>query len=550
MKPIDILVRESRGYARRGYVVEQGIPVLPITSEEAGRVTITDQHGRPVPASIEPEGFDQNGRIRWLFVSMPVDLPAGGEARFQLCEGITASEPGIRVESDGSRIIVENRYFEIEFASPGNIRLSTSKGLLLDGEVGFDIRSDARSAVGNLRPVYYEPRGYEILQQTDRRVKIILRGAYRAWVPKGFDIDPDRGYYADLEFIIHSESPVIRLRWRITNLMRFNCPYMWLDRYVLSFPLANGGGVVRGELSEESKNLGRWASVECPGGVLACAFSFADWLGKGAGVEVVDGRIGHGGINPPPDGGFGGKHPDIWRKFYYGMSRTFEASLLVDPVDDQIGAELNPIPLILSPQHYSDTRALPENGSQVTFGEWKGQVERAAQHMLDTQWRGTLWFGEWWRERDVDHDLGIEETNSGNSALAPLHHFYRTGDWRYWESAKMSYYYTYDIQFCKQGLTLSFFPSREGVIGGRVEGYGPYMHTRRFLLDHQEWFHPRYQRVAGIIEPSHLFGDGEARNWTLWLLRYWAENYVADDGSPMTPNPDGTKSKCNEYAMS
>jgi hypothetical protein len=242
--------------------------------------------------------------------------------------------------------------------------------------------------------------------------------------------------------------------------------------------------------------------------------------------------MGVGGVNPPPDGGFGGKSPDIWRKLWYGMSRSFEGSLIVDPSGEQIEAELKPIPMILPAQYYSDTGALPENGSKVTFGDWKGHVDRSAEHLVETQWRGTLWFGEWWRERDVDHDLGIEETNCGNSALAVLYHFYRTGDWRFWESAKMSYYYTFDIQFCKQ-----------------PDGLGPYMHTRRFLLDHQEWFHPRYQRVGGIIEPGHVFGDGEARAKTIWLLRYWAEELVGDDGSPMEPNRDGTKNRCTESAM-
>lgn len=533
MDPIEILVMERRGFARENYVVEQGIPVLPMTLTEAQRLTVADQNGAPVAASIEPEGFDQHGAVRWVLVSVPVELPAGGQTRFSLRDGPAPTHEGLRVSRDADRkISVENRFFRAEFTSPGDIRLSTQEGLLLQGTVGFDIRSDARSTVGNLRPIFYEPQGYEIIQQTDHRIRLILRGNYRAWVPKAFEIDPTRGFEADVEFVIHAGSPVIRLRWCITNNMRFNCPYMWLDRYVLSFPLADRSVAAREDV-KGSGNLGRWASAKCPGGELACAFAFHDWLGKGAGVEIKDGRLGHGGIDPPPDGGFGGACPDIWRKFYYGMSRSFEASLLVNPRGDQIDAELNPIPMVLSPRHYSRTGALPEGGGEVTFGEWRAQIDRAAEHLLKTQWRGTLWFGEWWRERDVDHDLGVEETNSGNSALAPLHHFYRTGDWRFWESAKMSYYYTYDIQFCKQS-----------------DGYGPYMHTRRFLLDHQEWFHPRYQRVAGIIEPSHLLGDTTVRDKTIRFLRYWAEDYVADDGSPMTPNRDGTKSKCDESAMS
>src|SRR5690606_37559454 len=125
-----------------------------------------------------------------------------------------------------------------------------------------------------------------------------------------------------------------------------------------------------------------------------------------------------------------------------------------------------------------------------------------------------------------DHNLGIEETNSGNTALGPLYHFYWTGDWRFWEAAKMAFLYTWDIQFCK-----------------REDGFGPYMHTRRFLLDHQEWFHPRYQRVGGMIRGSYFFGDSQAREKVIWFLRFWGDNYVAEDGAPLTPNSDGTKTK-------
>src|SRR5437867_6376839 len=130
------------------------------------------------------------------------------------------------------------------------------------------------------------------------------------------------------------------------------------------------------------------------------------------------------------------------------MSRTFEGCILINATPDQVQAELKPLPIIIPPQHYSDCGVLPEGGSPITFGQWEGPIQRAADYLLDTQWKGTLWYGEWWREWDVDHNLGIEETNSGNSALGPLYHFYRTGDWRFWESAKMSFYYTYDIQFC------------------------------------------------------------------------------------------------------
>lgn len=513
-----------------------------MTVEEASTLAVFDESGKPAPANVQVEGTDQHGMVRWVLVSITVDLAEGESKKFYLKPGETRGSHDSLQVSIGSETFkyVRNRYFTAEFSDPGHIRLKTDAGVVLDGQVGLDIRGDARSAVGNLRPVCFEPGGYEILERTDRRVKLLLRGRYKAWAPKQFTFDPVQGYDVEVEFVIYADSPVIRFRWRITDFMRFNCSYMWLDRYVFSLPLADGSAVVGGEERPEGTHFGRWATVQTPGGKLAMTFGTYEWLGKGAGIETVDGRIGQGGIDPPPDGGFGGKFPDIWRKFYYGMSRTFEGSIIAGASENQILSEVNPIPMILSAQYYSDVGALPENGGKVSFGKWKDAIDRAAAHLLETQWKGTLWFGEWWRERDIDHDLGIEETNSGNSALSPLYHFYRTGDWRFWESAKMSYYYTYDIQFCK-----------------RTDGWGPYMHTRRFLLDHQEWFHPRYQRVGGMIKTSHFLGDRVARDKVIWLLRFWGENYVAEDGSPMAPHGDGRekptadqKSKCTESAMS
>lgn len=506
-----------------------------MSTEEAGKLAVFDVDGNRVSANVQIEGTDQHGRVRWVLVSLSVDLDVGEEKRFYLKESDGQDAAGDRLQCDSSpgAIVLRNRFFALELSDPGSLCLTTKSGTVLNGAIGFDIRSDARSAVGNLRPVCYEPEGYEILEQTPRRACVLLKGRYRAWTPKAFTLDPVQRFDAELEMTVYADSPVIRFRWRITDFMRFNCPYMWLDRYVLSFPLAEGSEIADGDAVPDEDKFASWAAVHTPGGEIAMAFPFYEWLGKGAGVEVKDGRIGQGGINPPPDGGFGGKNPDIRRKFYYGMSRTFEGSLIVNGSHDQVQAELKPIPIIVPPKHYSVCGALPEDGSEVTFGPWKEQIERAAQYLLSSQWKGTLWFGEWWRERDVDHDLGIEETNSGNSALGPLYHFYRTGDWRFWESAKMSYYYTFDIQFCK-----------------REDGDGPYMHTRRFLLDHQEWFHPRYQRIGGIIRPSHLFGDRRSREKIIWMVRHWAERYVADDGSPMTPNRDGPPTKCTESAMS
>lgn len=534
MKPIRIDINEFHGVSRNGYMIEQGVPVPGISPEQTQTLGVIDESGNSVSANVQIEHIDPTGKVRWMLVSLPVDVAANSSKTYYLAPG--SGEPAgstLTLHESSNGITIKTDCYTAIFTNPGHISLATDKGTIIDGTAGFTLLPDARSKVGNCRPLYYEPLGFEIIEQSPKRVHLLLKGVYRSLRPKDTTVDPVQRYDADAEFIIYADSPVIKFRWIITNFLRFNCSYMWLLKYTFSLPLAEGSAIVAGDEVPGEDKFGRWATVSTPGGNLAMTFPFYGWLGKGAGIEVSDGRIAQGGINPPVDGGFGGKSPDIWRKFYYGMSRSFEGALLIGPSQADLESELNPLAITLNPQHYSECSELPEDGSRVTFGPWKDIIDRTADGLIENQWKGTLWFGEWWREWDIDMNMGVEETNSGNSAMGPLYHFYRTGDYRFFESAKMSYYYTYDLQFCKQ-----------------EDGFGPYMHTRRFLLDHQEWFHPRYQRVGGMIRCSHFFGDKVYRDKVIWFLRYWGENYVAEDGAPLTPNRDGTKNKCTESAMS
>lgn len=538
MNPVQIVVNESRGVARENYLLEQGIPIAPVSRDKVASLGIYDAEGNRYPAGIQAEATDHNGDVNWLLLTMPVNLGAGADSQFLLRDVGNEQKdipgPALIIDETEESFTVLAPKYSATFTSPGGIQLKTSDGIILDGNIDLELRSDARSTVGGLRPAYFEPTGFAVAEKTDKRVKIVLTGKHRCKAPKSTQIDKVQGYDVDIELVLYADSPVIRFKWTITCLMRFNCSFMWLDRYVLSFPLADNARVCAGDPVAGQEKYAEWVTCQASGGEVTLTAPFYHWLGKGAGIEVKEGRLGHGGINPPVDGGFGGATPDIHRKFFYGMSRTFEGSLLVGASREQVLSELKPLPLILTPKYYSEVGELPEEGSEVTWGPWKDVVDRAADWLLKTQWKGTLWFGEWWREIDVKTNLGIEETNSGNSALAPLYHFYRTGDWRFWESAKMSYYYTYDIQFNKDPFNK-----------------GPYMHTRRFLMDHLEWFHPRYQRIAGIMRVSHLFGHRRVREKVVWMMRHWAENYVAPDGAPQLPEgKEGTIVRCDERAMS
>ncbi|MEI6915089.1 MAG: hypothetical protein WCL39_08155 [Armatimonadota bacterium] len=535
MNSIKILINESRGINRENYIISQGIPIKGFEPADVDRLSIVDDNGKSVAARVEIESIDPVGNVDWVSVALPVTLAAGQRKEFTLAiSDVSPSRlSGLVVSRDDDGIHVANDRFDALFGPSGWLEIKTSKGIVVKGNMDFSLRSDVRSKYGRLIMVNYEPGEFEIISASSGRVHIVNRGQYTALEPKAVHISKSQRYDVDLEFILQADSPVIRYRWRITNHMKFNCKHMWLSQYAIRFPVGVTSIVTSGEGSPEGDKSGGWAQLRTTGGALGVAFPHWDWFGKGAGIAVENGTLMQGGINPPVDGGFGGRSPDIWRQFFYGMSRTFEGALVIDGTEDQVKSEAYPIPLVLSPEYYSECGTLPEKGGPVTFGIWKDVVDRAAENLLRTQWKGTLWCGEWWREWDTITNQGTQETHSGNAALGVLYHFYRTGDWRFWESAKMSYYYAFDIQFCKQ-----------------EDGDGPYMHTRRFMLDSQGWFHPRYQRVGTLLKVGHLLADKVSRDKVLWYLRYWGDNYVAEDGAPMAPDDHGGKGKCDESAMS
>ncbi|MGQ9922897.1 MAG: hypothetical protein ACUVSM_03020, partial [Armatimonadota bacterium] len=245
-----ISVRESRGVRREGFVIEQGVPVPPLSPSEVEALTVLDAEGKPVPCDISIEGTDQDGRVRWLLLTLPVTLDAGEERSFVLTQGPRAADsPSIEVRESGDGIFISTPRLTLEFRQPDGIRLTTTKGPVVDGRLWMDIRSDARSTVGGLRPAELHPEGFRVLERSSARVRVLFTGAYVAVRPKATDLDPSQRYDAEAEFVVTAFSPVVRLRWRITDRMRFNCFYMWLDRYVLGFPLAQGSEVVSGDVA-------------------------------------------------------------------------------------------------------------------------------------------------------------------------------------------------------------------------------------------------------------------------------------------------------------
>jgi hypothetical protein len=213
----------------------------------------------------------------------------------------------------------------------------------------------------------------------------------------------------------------------------------------------------------------------------------------------------------PPDGGFGGAIPDIHRQFHYGMSRSFQGTIVLNAT----ARSALPMDLKLPAQYYSTLYVLPERGDELTGGEFADAITRSARWLLEKQWRGTLWAGEWWREWDVARQQGTEETSSANQELGPLFHYFRTGDQRFLNSAALSAWYVYDIQHDK-----------------KQTGFGPMLHTRRHLLDELNWIHPRYQRAAGAILASHVLLAERERKELIATVRHFSEQIQDSTGTP------------------
>jgi len=461
-----------------GYV-EQGVPVVALPAERAARLTIPGAE-----ALVEPQPAGPDGKVRWLRVS----LRASAGRQYEIRESLPAKAPGLEVSQSGSRISVKGDGYEAEFESPDRMRLRAGGATLFDGPVRMQLYPDARSIInaGGSTTVLapFEPAGFKLERHGGSRAEAVLRGRspkQKAYNHVGGNNDPKLGFEAEIRFQFSALNRDIRFDWRITN----HCGYKsWLERYVLVLPAAKGAR----------------PEVTAP---------FAADLGEGAGVRFTEAGLLHGGIDMPPDGGFGRTVPEIRRLFYPGMSRTFEGEIVLSP-------RTGPKPFLkLDPQHYSDTGALPERGDPVTMGEWASAVERAAAWLRDHQWRGTLWWGEWWREWDLTRKQGSEEASNGNSALAPLYHFYRTGGRAFLDTAARSAWYTFDVQQSK-----------------RRDGFGPMMHTRRHMLDELDWIHPRYQRTGGAVEVSQVMLMDRERREIIETLRSFITRIQTEDGVP------------------
>lgn len=490
---------ERGGIARRATVLEQGIPVAPMPLDRARALAVLDARGTPLPGAVEPEAQDENGMVRWLRVTAVVSLPAKGRLPVRIEPGrIRVPEFAVR-RLDGG-VEVRTAHYRLAARDPGEIELSSGRAGLLAGRWSVELIGDARSILWRAYFREFVPAGVEVEESTKTRATLLLKGS----VP----VSGDRRIDCELRLFVNAFSPRIRFAWRITNQLRQK---VWLQRYALRLPLAAPASAApntRGAVKLLSVGAAR----------LAVTADFLDDLGRGAGMALAAGgrALLHGGLNMPPDGDpLSGPPPDVHRMFHKGMSRTFSGALIPNGTASDAADALAPVDFVLPPQYYSDVGALPEAGDPVTPGEYAPHVRRAAEWLLKNQWRGTLYWGEWYRERDDTRNQAVQEASNGHSPLAPLYHYWRTGDARFLRAARRSAEYVWDVQLTRSD-----------------EHVGWMFHTRRHLFDELDWIHPRYQRATGGLVASHVFLNAPARRDIIAAIRNFHTRCFDERGIP------------------
>lgn len=508
-------IQEDAGRKRKGALVEQGVPVPPMSTAEFEHLAVVDDSGKPISANLEIDGKDPEGRVRWIRVGLAVDLNQWQRRNFALLADVKPpASAKLEVSREGGVITVNGPGYAATFRGLGQMGIRIGGKDVFGGAVQCQIYPDARSVInaGGKTTVLsgFVPQGWSVERTGVARAVVTLRGRYPKQISYSSapgQIDPRLGYDIELRFHFSALTSVIRYDWRLINQAGYKS---WLERYALILPLANSAKIISSE-HRPAGILGTWFNLEIAGRNIGVTAPFTDDFGPGTGARIEPGGLAIGGVEAPPDGSLGGVIPEVHRLFYYGMSRTFRG-LIVPGEDARSASQLD---LKLPAQYYSDLNILPERGDKLTSGEFAAAVERSGRWLLEHQWRGTLWAGEWWREWDIARRQGTEETSNANQELGLLYCYFRTGDRRFLDSAALSTWYVFDVQQDK-----------------KQSGFGPMLHTRRHLLDELNWIHPRYQRAAGAILAAHVLLADRERGELIATVRHFSTQIQDADGTP------------------
>ncbi len=91
---VPLHIRDVAGVERKQDIVGTGVPLPPGAARDAAGFTVTDPGGKAVPAQFRvlerwrDAGAGRGDRsVKWLLVTFPADVPAGGEAQYRLQRG-------------------------------------------------------------------------------------------------------------------------------------------------------------------------------------------------------------------------------------------------------------------------------------------------------------------------------------------------------------------------------------------------------------------------------------------------------------------------------
>ncbi len=477
-----------------------------MSAADAAQLRVRRVDGQALAATVTPEAKDPEGRVTWVRVAARTAIGANGRLPVELVREPSPS-PSLDLQANGESIEVRTADYTLRVRAPGQLELSAKGRAILAGDWSVEAIGDTRAVLWGANWQQFVAQSAEVESRASTHATIVLKGIWTKNERKAAKLESGRVLACELRLRVDALSPQIGIEWRLTNLTGVRT---WLQRYALRLPLAAPATRLAGSAAD------RLLLKMADGGAATLTADFVADLGRGAGVELSGQAVAIGGLAMPPDGGYQtGRVPDIHRQFHQGMSRTFTGTLLMEASTGMAAEALAPLDLVLPAQYYSDVKALPEAGDPVTFGPWEKQIRQGAEWLLANQWRGTLYWGEWYREWDETRNQGVQEASNGHSCLAPLYHYWRTGDARFLQAARRSAWYVWDVQLSKS-----------------EEKQGRMFHTRRHLFDELDWIHARYQRAAGTLLASHVFLNGNGRREGVETIRSFYDRMFDERGAP------------------
>ncbi|MEW6751338.1 MAG: hypothetical protein AB1505_10225 [Candidatus Latescibacterota bacterium] len=108
-----VRIRGAAGIARRGEGVRFGVPLSPAALADPAGLQVSDAGGTVLPAQLLPLARWPDGSLRWVLVSLQVDVPPFGEASLRIGFGQTSGAPASPcalpslARQDGGRVVVD-----------------------------------------------------------------------------------------------------------------------------------------------------------------------------------------------------------------------------------------------------------------------------------------------------------------------------------------------------------------------------------------------------------------------------------------------------------